>query len=80
MQLPKLHIVAIVQARIGSTRLPGKTLLNILGKPLLYRQLERIEKSQLVDSIVVATSTLDEDNIIADFCLIYMASIVLEEV
>lgn len=69
MQLPKLHIVAIVQARMSSTRLPGKTMLDVLGKPLLYRQLERMEKAQFIDKIVVATSTQSDDDAIAEFCL-----------
>lgn len=71
MKLPKLNIVAIVQARMGSTRLPGKIMLDVLGKPLLFRQLERISKAQLVDKIVVATSTQKEDDDIVEFCLKY---------
>lgn len=53
---------------MSSTRLLGKTMLDVLGKPLLYRQLERMEKAQLLDKIVVATSTQKEDDIIAEFC------------
>lgn len=71
MKLPKLHIVAIVQARMSSTRLPGKTMLDVLGKPLLFRQLERMEKAQLIDKIVVATSTREDDDAIVEFCSKY---------
>lgn len=71
MKLPKLHIVAIVQARMSSTRLPGKIMLDVLGKPLLFRQLERMEKAQLIDKIVVATSTQKDDDTIVEFCSKY---------
>jgi len=49
-------IGAIIQARIGSTRLPGKCLMDINGKPMLQRVIERTSKSRLVEKIVVATS------------------------
>lgn len=71
MKLPSLNTIAVVQARMGSTRLPGKTMLDVLGKPLLFRQLERIKKAQLIDKIVVATSTQKEDDTIAEFCQKY---------
>ncbi len=55
-----------MQARIGSTRLPGKILEDICGKPMIARVLDRIKKIQLIDNIVVATTTLPEDDILIE--------------
>jgi len=57
-------IIAIVQARTGSIRLPGKVLKKILGRPMLSLMLERLSKSNLIDKIVVATSINKKDDII----------------
>ena len=51
-----MRTVAIVQARMGSTRLPGKVLKNIVGKPMIELLLARLSKSKELDEIVVATS------------------------
>lgn len=61
-------IVAIIQARMGSTRLPGKIMLNILGKPILWHVVNRVSKANLVDGLIVATTVNLEDNIIVEFC------------
>ena len=61
-------ILAILQARMGSTRLPGKVLMKILGKPMLELQIERILRAESIDKLVVATSTNYENNEIRDFC------------
>jgi spore coat polysaccharide biosynthesis protein SpsF len=61
-------ILAIVQARMSSTRLPGKVMKPILGEPMLWRQLERIQRCESLDRIVVATSTDPSDNVIEQFC------------
>lgn len=47
-------IVAIIQARLTSTRLPKKIMLNICGKPLLWHVIERVKQAKLIDSIVIA--------------------------
>ena len=61
-------IVAIIQARMNSTRLPGKVMLNVCGKPLLEHLVDRISDSRTIDKIVIATSMNKEDNVIVDFC------------
>jgi spore coat polysaccharide biosynthesis protein SpsF len=61
-------ILAIVQARFSSTRLPGKVLMPILGQPMLGRQLERIRQCSVIDKTVVATSCDATDDAIESFC------------
>lgn len=61
-----MSIVATIQARMGSTRLPGKVLKEICGKPLLQYQIERIRRSRLVDNIVIATTTSIKDEPIVE--------------
>jgi len=61
-------IVAIIQARMSSTRLPGKVMLPLSGKPVLYRIWERLNSSRLIDEIVVATSIDPSDDPIVQFC------------
>src|SRR5690348_14054725 len=60
---PKINpkIVGIIQARTGSTRLPGKVLLPILGRPVLSWMLERVAAARELDELVVATTSLVED-------------------
>ncbi|MCL4549645.1 MAG: glycosyltransferase family protein [Bacteroidetes bacterium] len=62
-------ITAIVQARTGSTRLPGKILKNISGKPMLRHVVERLSFSKMTDQIIIATTDLPEDNIVEEFCI-----------
>jgi len=59
-------IVAIIQARMGSTRLPGKILKPILGEPMLARMLERVKRAKKIDAIVVATTDKSEDDATAE--------------
>ncbi|MGL4912227.1 MAG: cytidylyltransferase domain-containing protein [Romboutsia sp.] len=60
-------IVAIVQARVGSTRLLGKVLKEIKGKTILTHVVERVSQSKYIDQIVIATSNLkQDDNIIKE--------------
>ncbi|HAY46269.1 MAG TPA: spore coat biosynthesis protein F [Gammaproteobacteria bacterium] len=63
-----MKIVASIQARLSSTRLPGKVLKEIAGKPMLQWQIERLQQSRLIDDIVVATTTNPADDRIVEFC------------
>lgn len=63
-----MKTVIINQARMTSTRLPGKVLLTVLGKPLLEYQIERLRRVKLADGIVVATTTNITDQPIVDLC------------
>ena len=54
-------IGAIVQARMSASRLPGKVLHPIAGKPMLLYLLERLQRCDALDAIVVATSTQDSE-------------------
>ena len=54
--------VAILQARLGSTRLPGKVLMPILGRPMLAHLLHRVRQMETADAIVVATSEKPQDD------------------
>jgi len=60
--------LAIVQARMGSSRLPGKSLADIEGHPMLWHVVERVRRAQLVHKVVVATSDKIADDPIAEFC------------
>jgi len=58
----------IIQARTGSTRLPGKILLPLADMPMLWHVIVRCKKSKLVDKVIVATSTDAGDNPIEELC------------
>jgi spore coat polysaccharide biosynthesis protein SpsF len=62
------RITAIIQARIGSTRLPGKVMRPILGKPMLQHIVERLRSVEAIDKVVVATSESGKDDRLAEFC------------
>jgi spore coat polysaccharide biosynthesis protein SpsF len=62
-------IVAILQARSSSSRLPDKVLKPILGKPMLLHQIERVLHSRMIDKLVIATSVHASDNDIERMCL-----------
>ncbi|GAB2719785.1 cytidylyltransferase domain-containing protein [Paenibacillus thermoaerophilus] len=63
-----MNVAAIIQARMGSTRLPGKVLKKILGKPLLEYQMERVSRAQTIHDIVIATTIKESDDPIVQFC------------
>lgn len=60
--------ICIIQARMGSTRLPGKVLRPVFGKPILQHVIDRLATSQSIQSFIVATTTNAEDDAIEDFC------------
>jgi len=63
-----LNIVAIIQARCNSSRLNGKVLADIDGKPLVARVVSRIKQVELIDKVVVATSISASDNPLTEWC------------
>src|ERR1700745_2746739 len=63
-----MKALATIEARMGSTRLPAKTLMDVAGQPLLQRGVDRIALARSVDGIVVATSTSAVDDAIARYC------------
>jgi spore coat polysaccharide biosynthesis protein SpsF len=63
-----MKIVTVIQAREGSSRLPGKVLLPLAGKELLVRMVERVSQSFLCGRIVVATTNKPEDDVIEQIC------------
>ncbi len=68
VEVPR-RVVLVLQARMGSTRLPGKTMMPLAGKPLLFRMVERLRRCQTIDRIVIATTELPDDDIIADLAM-----------
>ncbi|MEX1148147.1 MAG: glycosyltransferase family protein [Sphingomonadales bacterium] len=64
----KPRIVAITQARTGSTRLPGKVLRVVAGKTLLEHHVDRLMRASRLDRVVVATTTAPPDDAIAALC------------
>ncbi|NLT23674.1 MAG: NTP transferase domain-containing protein [Syntrophorhabdus sp.] len=63
-----MKIVAIIQARMGSSRLPGKVMADIAGKPMIHHVVSRIRRAKTVDLVAVATSTHESDDILASYC------------
>lgn len=63
-----MKVVAIIQARMGSTRLPGKVLKKVMDTTLLEYQLERVRRSALIGQIIVATTVREDDNAIVRLC------------
>lgn len=70
MSKEDLHgpVIAIVQGRMSSSRLPGKVLLDIGGQPMLARVVMRARRARTLDHVIVATTTDPSDEAIAEFC------------
>lgn len=62
------RIVAVVQARSASTRLPGKALRDLAGRPLIDWVVGRVRRAEAVDQTIVATTTEQSDNALAEHC------------
>lgn len=63
-----MKTAAVIQARMTSTRLPGKVLADLAGQPVLARVVNRTTRAQLLDDVVVATTASTTDDIIAETC------------
>lgn len=63
-----MNIVAIIQARMGSTRLPGKVLMLLAGTPVLKHVFDRVQKASLLSKVIVATTKNSIDDKIVNFC------------
>ncbi len=59
-------IVATIEARMTSTRLPGKVMLPLMGEPVLSRLIDRLKRSRYVDEIVLATTTNGPDDVLVE--------------
>lgn len=64
----KKAVTAIIQARMGSSRLPGKVLKEIAGEPMLGHVVTRTRRASTVDDVIVATSTAGQDDDIEAYC------------
>lgn len=62
------RVVASIEARMGSSRLPGKVLMDIHGQPALWRLADRLRQCKFLDDVVVATSISPLDDVLADWC------------
>lgn len=63
-----LNIITIIQARMGSSRLPGKVLMPLVDAPLLQRMVERVLSAKFSGRVIVATSENEEDKKIVELC------------
>jgi len=63
-----MKTIALIQARMSSSRLPGKVLQNITGQPMLMRVIRRAKQAKSLDSVAVITSTCEDDDAIEIFC------------
>jgi spore coat polysaccharide biosynthesis protein SpsF len=63
-----LKVVAVIQARMGSTRLPGKVLKDIEGETVLARVVNRVRRSTLIDEFIIATTDERADDVIVQEC------------
>lgn len=63
-----MRTVTVIQARTGSSRLPGKVMYPVLGRPLLLHMVDRVRRARRCGTVVVATTVLREDDVIVDLC------------
>ena len=63
-----MRVVCIVQARMGSSRLPGKVMMDLAGEPMLKRDINRLKRAKTLSEIVVATTVEAADDVIEDLC------------
>jgi spore coat polysaccharide biosynthesis protein SpsF len=61
-------IAAVIQARMTSSRLPGKVLADVAGRPLLQQMLDRVLRTPGIDSVVVATTENEQDDPVVKLC------------
>jgi spore coat polysaccharide biosynthesis protein SpsF len=64
-----MSLVALVQARMSSTRFPGKVLADLAGKPMLWHVVDRTQRARQIDQVCVVTSDFPDDDVIAEFCV-----------
>jgi spore coat polysaccharide biosynthesis protein SpsF len=63
-----MKIVAIIQARLGSTRLPGKVMLSLCDKPVLGHVVDRVSASKLIEKVIIASTVDNRDDCIEKWC------------
>ena len=63
-----MKVVAVIQARMGSTRLPGKILMDLCGAPMLQHVVERVRAASTIAEVIVATTDLPEDDATEAWC------------
>ncbi|MBY6930300.1 cytidylyltransferase domain-containing protein [Clostridium botulinum] len=63
-----MKVICIVQARMGSERLPGKVIKSVLGKPMILHTLDRLSKSRYIDKLVLATSEKETEEPLVNIC------------
>jgi spore coat polysaccharide biosynthesis protein SpsF len=62
------NVIAIIQARMASSRLPGKVLRDLAGEPMLVRVVERVRRAKTVQQVIVATTVDKSDDVVAALC------------
>lgn len=63
-----MKVVAVIQTRMGASRLPGKVLMNIAGRPMFWHVVNRLHYSRIINKVVIATTTNKKDDLIERFC------------
>ena len=63
-----MRIISIIQARTGSTRLPGKVLMDLDGEPMIAKVYNRTKRAKKIDDVIVATTNKKADLPIVDLC------------